>query len=106
MAAVTPRVFVDTTVLVEGLIDFGTSSKAAGAILDAVASGKLTEPLTAWHCCLEFFSVATRLPGEFRLRPDEARRLVTEEVLPRFKICALSASIVAILPSRMLIVFL
>jgi hypothetical protein len=35
---------------------------------------------TAWHCCLEFFSVATRLPPEFRVSPRDAATLVEEEV--------------------------
>ena len=29
---------------------------------------------TAWHCCLEFFSVATRLPAEFRFEGNEVWR--------------------------------
>ena len=41
---------------------------------------------TAWHCCLEFYSVATRLPEEFRLAPDDAFRLLDEEVLERFDV--------------------
>jgi hypothetical protein len=38
------------------------------------------------HCCLEFFSVATRLPPEYRLTPADAERLLSEEVFPRFDV--------------------
>jgi predicted nucleic acid-binding protein len=38
---------------------------------------------TAWHCCLEFFSVATRLPAEYRITPSDAALLLTEEVFGR-----------------------
>jgi len=86
------RVFLDTSVLVQGLIDLGRSSRAAMSILDAVASGDLEKPWTAWHCCLEFFSVSTRLPGEFRLHPIEAQRLLQEEILCRLKIAELPSS--------------
>jgi hypothetical protein len=62
-------IFFDTSVLVAGLIDFGPQSAPAQRLLHAVAEKKLTSPATAWHCCLEFFSVATRLPAEYRLSP-------------------------------------
>ena len=52
----------------------------------AIAGGRVRHPLTAWHCCLEFYSVATRLPEEFRLAPEDASRLVEEEVLARFDV--------------------
>src|SRR6185503_6087790 len=41
---------------------------------------------TAWHCCLECFSVATRLPPEFRLSPVDALRLMEEEVFGRMAV--------------------
>jgi len=93
VAAVSKRspVFLDTTVLVSGLVDFGPASEAASRILDAVAAGSLPGPLTAWHCCLEFYSVATRLPEEFRLEPADARQLLEQEILSRLQICALPA---------------
>lgn len=79
-------VFFDTSVLLAGLIDFGESSVAPIALLDRVARGEIERPQTAWHCCLELFSVATRLPEEFRLTPSDARRLVGEEILARFRV--------------------
>jgi predicted nucleic acid-binding protein len=74
--------FLDTSVLLAGLIDFGPQSGPAQSIMHAVAEGRLPRPSTAWQCCLEFYSVATRLPPEFRLVPDDATRLLEENVLP------------------------
>jgi predicted nucleic acid-binding protein len=54
--------------------------------MDAIADGKVRRPRTAWHCCLEFFAVSTRLPEEYRLPPQEALRLLEEEILPRFDV--------------------
>ncbi len=89
--AVVGQVFLDTTVLLAGMIDMGDVSVAAQAALTAVATGRVKRPLTAWHCCLEFYSVATRLPPEFRLPPGDAARLLEEEVLARFQIVDLPA---------------
>src|SRR5262249_24890357 len=41
---------------------------------------------TAWHCCLEFYSVSTRLPPEFRLTPLEAVQLLESEVFARMTV--------------------
>ncbi len=54
--------------------------------MTAVADHRLRRPLTAWHCCLEFYSVATRLPEEFRLSPRDALQLLEEEILARFDV--------------------
>lgn len=56
----------------------------------AVAEGRLRRPLTSWHCCLEFYAVATRLPEEFRLSPADAFRLLDAEILDRFEVAQLS----------------
>ena len=58
----------------------------------AVSDGRLRRPHTAWHCCLEFFAVATRLPEEFRLVPRDAFKLLEEEILARFEIHELPES--------------
>lgn len=79
-------VFFDTSVLLGGTIDVGPSSRAAQNVMDAIADGKLARPLTAWHCCLEYYAVATRLPEELRLPPPDALRLVEEEILGRFEV--------------------
>ena len=84
-------VFLDTSVILAGLIDFGPQSAPAQTLLHAVAEGRLDGPATAWHCCLEFFSVATRLPPEFRLTPADAVKLLHEEVFARLVVFDLPA---------------
>ena len=79
-------VFLDTSVLIAGLIDFGPTSAPAQNILHAVAQQSVTGVTTAWHCCLEFYSVSTRLPPEYRLSPADAARLLEEEVLSRLTV--------------------
>ncbi|KAA0254805.1 MAG: PIN domain-containing protein [Acidobacteria bacterium] len=83
-------VFVDTSVLLGGTIDVGPSCKPAQAVLDAVAARRL-RARTAWHCCLEYYAVATRLPEELRLAPADALRLLEEEVLGRLQVVDLPA---------------
>ena len=73
------------------MIELGGSSRSAQALLARVAGGRLGRPRTAWHCCLEFYSVATRLPEEFRLTPQDALTLLDEEVLKRFDVFDLPA---------------
>lgn len=77
--------FLDTSVLLAGLVDFGPQSSPSQLVLHAVAE-KRVGAATAWHCCLEFYSVATRLPPEFRLQPADAWRLFDEEILGRMKV--------------------
>lgn len=83
------RVFLDTSVLLAGLVETGPASRPAQEILTAVAAGRLRRPVTAWHCCLEFFAVSTRLPEEFRLSPADSCRLIVEEILGRFQVLEL-----------------
>jgi len=91
MAVVGP-VFLDTSVLLAGAIDIGPASKAAQAVLDAVYDGRLPEPRTAWHCCLEFFAVATRLPEEYRLSPEQAVQILSDLVFGRLRVDQLPAA--------------
>jgi predicted nucleic acid-binding protein len=79
-------VFLDTSVLLAGLIDFGPQSAPAQSLLHAIAEKRIAALATAWHCCLEFFSVATRLPPEFRLTPADAAELLQEEVFGRMSV--------------------
>jgi predicted nucleic acid-binding protein len=79
-------VFFDTSVLLAGLIDFGPQSAPAQSLLHAVAEQRIESPATAWHCCLEFFSVATRLPPEFRVNPADAIVLLHDEVFGRMAV--------------------
>lgn len=85
-------VFFDTSVILAGLIDFGPQSAPAQSVMHAVAEQRIPAAATAWHCCLEFFSVATRLPPEFRLTPADACLLLQEEVFARFAVHDLPAS--------------
>jgi predicted nucleic acid-binding protein len=57
-----------------------------------VAEKQVTGGGTAWHCCLEFFSVSTRLPPEFRLTPAVAAQLLDEEVFGRMAVHDLPAA--------------
>jgi predicted nucleic acid-binding protein len=83
--------FLDTSVLLAGLIDFGTQSAPSQSLLHAVSERHVREPGPAWHCCLEFFSVATRLPAEVRLAPADAVRLIEEEIFARMGVQDLPA---------------
>jgi len=79
-------IFFDTSVLLAGIVDFGPQSAPAQSLMHTVAEKRLDDVTTAWHCCLEFFSVATRLPPEFRLTPAEAALLLQEEVFGRIAV--------------------
>jgi predicted nucleic acid-binding protein len=85
-------VFVDTSVLLAGLVDFGPQSAPANLLLHAIAERQLANAATAWHCCLEFYAVATRLPPEFRLQPGDAARLLEEEVFGRMAVLDLPSN--------------
>jgi predicted nucleic acid-binding protein len=85
------NIFLDTSVLLGGLIDLGPQSAAAQSLMHAVAGRTVTAAGTAWHCCLEFFSVATRLPTEYRLAPADAFLLLQEEVFGRMDVLDLPA---------------
>jgi predicted nucleic acid-binding protein len=79
-------VFLDTSVLLAGLVDFGPQSAPAQSLMHGVAEKTIQSPGTAWHCCLEFYSVSTRLPPEFRLTPADAVQLLHEEILDRMAV--------------------
>ncbi len=85
-------VFLDTSVLIAGMIDFGPQSAPAQRLMHAVVDGSLTRAGTAWHCCLEFFSVATRLPAEFRLTSALATQLLEEVAFAHLAIHDLPAA--------------
>jgi predicted nucleic acid-binding protein len=85
-------VFLDTSVLLAGLVDFGPQSASAQSVLHAVAEKQLQSVSTAWHCCLEFYSVATRLPPEYRLTAADAAQLLEHEILGRLAVHDLPAA--------------
>ena len=80
-----PEVFLDTSVLLAGLVDFGRQSVPAQQVMLGVAERAFAAG-TAWHCCLEVYSVATRLPPEYRLTPADAARLLHDEVFSRLAV--------------------
>ena len=83
--------FLDTSILIGGLIDFGKSSEGPIELLDRVAEGRIRKAFTAWHCCLEFYSLATRLPEEYRLTPETASELIEKEIFGRMRVATLDA---------------
>ena len=83
--------FLDTSVLLAGLIEFGPQSAPAQLLMNAVAERKVAPVSTAWHCCLEFFSVATRLPPEYRLEAADAAALLESEIFSRLAVHGLPA---------------
>jgi len=83
-------VFFDTSVLVAGTIDFGPPSVASLKVLGAFAREGVGPPLTAWHCCLEFYAVTTRLPPEYRLCPAQALQVLEDDVLRKWRVSDLS----------------
>ena len=85
-------VFLDTSVLLAGLVYFGPQSAPAQSLLHAVAEKQVIGGGTAWDCCLEFFSVSTRLPPEFRLTPAVAAQLLEDEVFGRMAVHDLPAA--------------
>lgn len=85
------KVFLDTSVLLAGLVDFGPQSAPAQSLLHAVAEKQVADVGTAWHCCLELFSVSTRLPPEFRLTPADAAQLIETEIFGRMAVHDLPA---------------
>jgi predicted nucleic acid-binding protein len=89
--AVAGPVFLDTSILLAGLIELAGPEAPAQRIMAGVATGRFRRAQTAWHCCLEFYSVATRLPEEFRLAPADAGRLLEAEVLDRLQVHDLPA---------------
>lgn len=68
-----------------GLLEVSADS-ACRAILEALASRRLRTGVTAWHCCLEFYSVTTRLPPDYRLSAEAAIALLTEHVFNRVEV--------------------
>lgn len=91
--AVSEPVFFDTSVLVSGLIELGSENDPAQRIFNAVADGLILKPQTGWHCCLEFYSVSTRLPLDLRISPADALRLIEEEILARCRVFQVPATV-------------
>ncbi len=80
------RIFFDSSVLVAGLTSTELPRDDSRRLLSAIARKRIAESSTAWHCCLEFYAVATRLPEEFRLSPPTALDLLRTQIVARFSI--------------------
>lgn len=78
--------FFDTSILLGGLIEIGPGVEPAQAVMALISEDRVRKPATAWHCCLEFYSVATLLPPEYRLSPQDTLLLMEEEILGRFDV--------------------
>jgi hypothetical protein len=84
--AVVNRIFFDTSTLLGGLIEMGPGVESAQSVMVAIAEGRVQKPVTAWHCCLEFYSVATRLPPGYRLSPQDTLLLMEDGIFGRFEV--------------------
>ena len=82
------KVFLDTNIFVSGLLEISPDS-ACRDILVALGNRRLRSAVTAWHCCLEFFSVTTRLPPDYRLSAEVAIALLTEHIFNRVEVVGL-----------------
>lgn len=89
--ALASAVFFDTSILVAAFIELAETPSPAEAALDAISSQRVRRPMTAWHCVLEFYSVATRLPASVRMDPRLAGQIVRDQILDRFEVCALAS---------------
>ncbi len=79
-------VFLDTSVLLAGLVDFGPQSAPAQSLMHAVAEKRLTDVATAWHCCLEFFRSRRDCRPNSGTSPADAARLLQEEIFDRMAV--------------------
>ena len=73
------RIFLDTSVMVSGLVDQGSVSRAPQTVFDAIVAGDLPAPHMVWHCCLETFAFLIRLPRGLQVEPETAAELVETE---------------------------
>jgi len=83
------RVFFDTSVLVAALVQAHPRHLEAGSWLKRAKSGEL-EFLTTSHCLAELFSILSAYPTKPRISPEEAWRLVWENVASAAQVIALS----------------
>lgn len=77
MALLSSAVFVDTSVLVAATVSADDASPDR-RFLERAASVEELDARTAWHCLLEFYSVVTRLPEEYRVSPTDAQTMVDD----------------------------
>jgi predicted nucleic acid-binding protein len=83
-------VFFDTSVLVAAAVRSHEHHAGAFAAVQRAVSGK-DRGCVAAHGLAELYAVLTRLPVSPRIRPDEAARIVTGNVLRALHVEALGA---------------
>lgn len=81
-------IFFDTTVLVAASEQSHPHYAQARPALLRVATGR-DKGFMGQHSIAEVFAALTRLPVQPRIHPVEAARLVTENILPHFKVVRL-----------------
>ena len=86
MARELTPLFFDSSVLIGALVRRGEDYSPPRRVLLAVREGRLSGVHTAWHCCLEFYAVLTRLPFEFRLPAGDVARVLDEVVFALFQV--------------------
>ena len=75
--------FFDTTVLVAASESSHPHFEPASAIVKRVATGRVKGVICA-HSIAETYSSLTRLPVTPRIQPDQAARILHENILPHF----------------------
>ena len=85
------RVLFDTSVLVPALVENHPRHEDAVFRLGRVHAGEVRLVITA-HALAELYAVLTALPISPRITPDEARRLIVENVLAHAEVVPLDAS--------------
>ena len=84
------RVYCDTSVLVAASISDHPHNSQAIALLKEVRAAKLEGVISA-HGTAEFYAVLTRTPLSPPIYPSEAWRLLTQNIVPHFRVAVLTA---------------
>jgi predicted nucleic acid-binding protein len=82
-------IFFDTTVLVAASVQSHPHYTQARSALLRVTAGQ-DKGFMGLHSIAEVFAALTRLPVQPRIHPIEAARIVTENILPHFKLLSIS----------------
>lgn len=83
------KVYFDTAVLVASSVEEHVHYHRARPVVKAVRDGEIDGYVSA-HVLAEFYSVITVTPFRSRVFPEQAWRLLSDNVLPNFKVIDLS----------------
>jgi predicted nucleic acid-binding protein len=83
------EIFFDTTVLVAASIQGHPHYSRARPALEQVARGR-DNGFISVHSLAETYAALTRLPVQPRIHPLEARRILTDNIIPHFEIISIS----------------